>query len=170
MAEGLLSTLEDVGLTEPMQIIQPETEQHWREARRLIEEYAAALGVDLCFQNFDHEIEHLRDEYGAPKGALFLATDDEMYVGCVGVREFTAGVGEMKRLYAVPATRGRGVGRLLAEHAIAAAKTVGYRSLVLDTLPSMTEAQGLYKSLGFAPTSAYRHNPVSGTTFLALDL
>ena len=153
-----------------MQIVAATTEVEWREARRLIDEYAASLEVDLCFQNFDHEIEHLAEEYGPPKGALFLATDSHTYLGCVGVREFCDGVGEMKRLYAVPAARGRGAGRLLAERAITAAKALGYRRLVLDTLPTMREAQALYESLGFAPTSAYRHNPVSGTRFLALEL
>lgn len=153
-----------------VRLVQPRSAQDWREARRLIEEYAAALKVDLCFQNFAHELEHLADEYGPPAGAFLLAVDNGVNVGCVGLRQLPNGVGEMKRLYAVPAVRGRGVGRLLAEGIVAAAKELGYAALVLDTLPFMGEAQALYASLGFKPTTAYRFNPIAGTAYLELKL
>ena len=152
-------------------LTRPRSKEDWREARRLVEEYAASLKVDLCFQNFAHELEHLADEYGPPGGAFLLARgDDGVHVGCVGLRRLSEGAGEMKRLYAVPAARGRGAGRLLAEGIIGAAKELGYARLLLDTLPTMQEAQGLYASLGFKPTPQYRVNPVAGSTFLELDL
>jgi hypothetical protein len=34
----------------------------WAEARRLVEEYAASLDLDLSFQDFQHEIESLASE------------------------------------------------------------------------------------------------------------
>jgi ribosomal protein S18 acetylase RimI-like enzyme len=87
------------------------------------------------------------------------------------VRQFSGGVvAEIKRLYVVPAARGRRVGHLLAENIVTLAKQLGYSQLLLDTLPSMKEAQSLYASLGFRPTSAYRFNPVPGTAFLKLEL
>ena len=153
-----------------IRLVAPRSDADWREARRLIEEYAASLNVDLCFQNFAHELEHLAEEYGPPTGAFLLAVENGASVGCVGLRKLPQGAGEMKRLYAVPAARGRGVGRLLAEAIVAEAQRLGYPALVLDTLPSMKEAQGLYASLGFKPTSAYRYNPIEGTAYLELDL
>jgi putative acetyltransferase len=153
-----------------IRLIRPQSTADWREARRLIEEYAAVLKVDLCFQNFAHELEHLADEYGPPAGAFLLAVDSGANVGCVGLRQLPNGVAEMKRLYAVPAVRGRGVGRLLAEGVVAAARELGYAALVLDTLPFMGEAQALYASLGFKPTTAYRFNPIAGTAYLELKL
>jgi ribosomal protein S18 acetylase RimI-like enzyme len=148
----------------------PQSENDWREARRLIEEYADALHVDLAFQSLAHELEHLADEYSPPTGAFLLAQENDSYLGCVGLRRFCDGVGEIKRLYIDPAARGRGAGRLLAEGIVAAGRQLGYSRLLLDTLPSMKEAQSLYMSLGFKPTSAYRFNPVPGTAFLELAL
>jgi GNAT superfamily N-acetyltransferase len=153
-----------------IRLAQPRSEQDWRQARRLIEEYAASLSVDLSFQNFAHELEHLASEYAPVTGVLLLAEERGVYLGCVGVRQFSDGIGEIKRLYVIPVARGRGVGRLLAEGIVAAAKQLGYTRLLLDTLPSMKEAQSLYVSLRFKPTAAYRFNPVPGTAFLELDL
>lgn len=153
-----------------IRLIPPRSTEDWREARRLIEEYAASLNVDLCFQNFAHELEHLAEEYGPPAGAFLLAVEDGVNVGCVGLRRLPGGAGEMKRLYALPGTRGRGVGRLLAKGIIAEARKLGYAALVLDTLSFMKEARALYASLGFKPTSAYRFNPIEGTAYLELDL
>ncbi|HEY2337850.1 MAG TPA: GNAT family N-acetyltransferase [Burkholderiales bacterium] len=150
--------------------MRPRSEEDWREARRLIEEYAGSLGIDLCFQNIDHELAHLAEEYGPPTGAFFLAVEATLALGCVGLRRFGDGVGEMKRLYTVPAARGRGAGRLLAEAVIVEARRLGYERLVLDTLPPMKEARALYASLGFVPTAAYRFNPVPGTAYLELAL
>lgn len=133
-------------------------------------EYAASLNVDLSFQNFEQELQHFTTEYAAPHGAFLLAEEAGRYVACIGVRRFSQDIGEIKRLYVVPAARGRGVGRLLVERVVGVARELGYSSLLLDTLPFMKEAQALYVSLGFKPTTAYRFNPVEGSAFLRLDL
>lgn len=151
-------------------LVQPSSDLHWHHARELVEEYAASLNVDLSFQDFAHEITSLATEYGSATGAFLLAEEDGAYLGCVGLRRFSAEVGEVKRLYVRPVARGRRVGRLLAEGIIAAAKELGFARLVLDTMPFMSEAQALYVSLGFTPTTAYRYNPVKGTAFLELSL
>jgi GNAT superfamily N-acetyltransferase len=151
-------------------LVQPKSEDDWRQARRLIEQYAASLDVDLSFQNFANELQHLEEKYAPPAGAILLAEEGGIYFGCVGLRYFAEGVGEIKRLYATPAARGRRVGRLLAEGIVDMARRAGYVRLLLDTLPSMKEAQALYASMGFKPTAAYRFNPVPGTAFLELTL
>jgi putative acetyltransferase len=158
-----------------IRLIQPQSEQTWQQARRLIEQYAATLDLDLSFQNLAHELVHLESEYAPPTGSFLLAEDlaaaeDAVYLGCVGLRQFADGVGEIKRLYTVPAARGRGTGRLLAEGIVAAARQIGYAKLLLDTLPGMREARSLYASLGFKATAAYRFNPVPDAVFLELAL
>jgi GNAT superfamily N-acetyltransferase len=153
-----------------VRLLQATTPHEWNEARRLVREYAAALDVDLSFQNFAAELEHLPTEYATPAGAFILAEDDGQYLACIAVRQFAAGVAEIKRLYVAPAARGRGLGRVLVERIIAEARKLGYRSLLLDTLPFMMEAQSLYLSMGFKATTAYRFNPIAGSAFLRLDL
>ena len=149
-----------------IRLVAAESHDHWRQARQFVEEYAASLDVDLSFQNFGHEVEHLATEYSAPAGLFLLAEENGIFVGCIGLRRFADGVGEIKRLYVSPAGRGRGVGRFLIEGVLLAAKRLSYARLVLDTLPSMKDAQKLYASLGFNPTAPYRFNPVPGTAYL----
>jgi N-acetylglutamate synthase-like GNAT family acetyltransferase len=151
-------------------LLQASTAHEWDEARRLVREYAASLDVDLSFQNFEQELERFPIDYAAPKGAFLLAEDAGRFVACIGLRQFAEDVGEVKRLYVIPAARGAGLGRELVERISAVARKLGYRSLLLDTLPFMTEAQALYLSVGFKPTTAYRFNPVAGSTFLRLEL
>ncbi|MBT0963274.1 carbonate dehydratase [Denitromonas iodatirespirans] len=138
--------------------------------RQFFRNYAAWLGVDLCFQNFDAEMAALPGAYSAPGGRLFLAEVDGQPAGCVGIRKFSDGVCEMKRLYVEPSMRGLGVGRDLALAAIRTAKELGYKRIMLDTLPAMRIAVKLYRELGFTEAPAYYPTPIEGTIFLSLDL
>jgi carbonic anhydrase len=142
------------------------------QVRQYFRNYAAWLGVDLSFQNFDQEMASLPGAYSAPQGRLFFAEVDGRPAGCVGVRPLpdSDGLCEMKRLYVAPEERGHGVGAALAMTAIKAAKEIGYRKLMLDTLPNMRMAVKLYRELGFTEAPAYYQTPIEGTMFLALDL
>jgi carbonic anhydrase len=140
------------------------------EVRRLLEDYAAWIAIDLSFQNFAEEMNGLPGEYAPPSGALFIGWTDERPAGCVAVRRIDDQDCEMKRLFVREATRGGGGGEQLARRAIAWARGRGYRRMLLDTLPSMSTAHRLYERLGFTQIPAYRFNPVPGAQFMALVL
>jgi GNAT superfamily N-acetyltransferase len=143
------------------------------QARALFEEYAASIGVDLCFQNFAAELATLPGAYAPPRGTLLLAGSLDAPVGCVALRPLRSGdcgTGEVKRLYVQSGARGAGLGRALALRVIASARAIGYRELKLDTLPTMAAARELYASLGFRECEAYYHNPVGGTVYMKLVL
>ena len=151
-------------------ITQARSAGDYAAGKSLIEAYQAALGVDLCFQNFSQEIANLRGIYGPPRGCLLIARINGEPAGCVAVREMDNGDCEIKRLYVRPEYRREGVGRRLVETAIRFARELGYARMLLDTLPAMTEAQSLYQSLGFVEIDGYYANPVEGVRYLALEL
>jgi len=139
-------------------------------ARTLFREYEKSLGISLCFQNFVEEVAALPGAYAPPEGRLLLATVGDAAAGCVALRKIGEGIGEMKRLYVRPAHRGTGLGRRLTEALLDEARSMGYRAIRLDTLPTMKEAQALYLSLGFTDIPPYNDHPLEGTRFMELRL
>jgi len=142
-------------------VIRPAGPGDAKRVQALLRAYAAELDIDLSFQDFDREL-------ADPLGFYELVLLDAQ--GCVAIRRLDAETCEMKRLYVLPAARGTGLGRSLAEAAIAHARARGYARMRLDTLPAMDEAHALYTSLGFREIEPYRFNPVPGTRFLELEL
>jgi GNAT superfamily N-acetyltransferase len=151
-------------------LAQADTPQLVTDARHLFREYAEAIGTDLEYQGFTAELAALPEPYVPPRGALLIARVGADVAGCVALRPFDAGAGEMKRLYARPEYRGFGLGRRLVEAVVQAARDAGYRELRLDTLASMMPAQALYERLGFIEIPPYSETYLPGTRFYALIL
>jgi putative acetyltransferase len=140
------------------------------QVRGLFHEYQASLDIDLDFQRFTEEVADLPGAYAPPSGRLLLAAVDGIPRGCVALQEITSESCEMKRLYVQPGQRGTGLGRLLVARVLDEARSIGYRRIFLDTLPSMTRAQAMYRALGFEEVPPYRYNPVPGTRYMARAL
>lgn len=153
-----------------MQIREASTRQDIETAGTLFREYAAWLRVDLCFQGFAEELAGLPGCYASPRGRLLIAWWDSEPTGCVALRPHSDTLCEMKRLFVRPAYRGHRFGRRLAERVISDARSIGYSSMVLDTLPEMHTALQLYEALGFVRRAAYYDTPLSETVFMELPL
>ena len=151
-------------------LVEAASPEHVATCRELFLEYQRGLGVSLCFQGFDRELAALPGDYAPPRGRLYLALAAGRPAGCAALRPLFHRDAEMKRLYVRPAYRGSGLGRILAVRIIEDARSLGYESLKLDTLPQMKAAQRLYGDLGFVDTAPYNDNPVAGVRFMALDL
>ena len=157
-----------------IELMMPATAAQFDDTRQIFREYAASLGVDLCFQGFDAELAALPGEYEGPLGALLLATVDGEVAGCGALRPLVdvdyANACEMKRLYVRPAFRRFGLGRLLAQALLDHGRQAGFSAMLLDTLDEMEAARELYASLGFVEAAPYYFNPIAGAHYLKADL
>lgn len=141
------------------EFIYANTKEDYAAAAELFKEYAAWLNIDLCFQNFDAELQQLNTMYSLPNGGIILYKKEKSFVGCVGIRKIDEETAEMKRMWVQPNQHGNGMGSVLLEKAIALAKNCGYKKIRLDTLNTMIPAINLYIKNGFVEISSYYNNP-----------
>ena len=146
-------------------ITQANSESDTEIVRRLFRAYAASLPFSLDFQDFDTELAGLPAPYGPPPGCLLIARQEGAAIGVIGLKPLRPGIAEIKRLY-MPEARGTGLGRTLAERAMAEARIKSYERVRLDThRPSMAAAITLYRKLGFVEIPPYGPNPAGQFAF-----
>jgi len=144
--------------------------EEFAEAKEIILEYADRLGIDLCFQNFDSEINNLQEMYSEPTGGLILAVINDKIIGVAGIRKFENDVCELKRMYVKKDYRKSGIGKQILEYAMELAKKLNYNKIRLDTHESMKPAIKLYMDYGFKEIPPYRFNPNEAVRFFELKL
>ena len=108
---------------------------------------------------FEAELADLGGKYAPPRNVLLLARIEGTPAGCVGLHEFGANACEMKRMFVPDGFRGLGVGRALGDAIVTAARTAGYRRMLLETSRDQFDATRLYKKLGFVETAPYYQAP-----------
>lgn len=130
-------------------IFQPASTEDFDAVKALFREHEKELSEEICFKNFDVEMKNIQTIYSLPDGALLLAAHRGQAVGVVGMVGVGNGVAEMKRLYVRPEWRNKGIGGILCEKIMAAAKGASYTSMRLETFLRLEGAIALYLNNGF---------------------
>ena len=117
-----------------------------------------------------HEIEDLPDKYGPPDGVLHLILADGKPAGCIGLRKLDETRCEMKRLYVRPEYRRHQLGDQLVQRILQDARNLGYKEMLLDTLPQLDRAIRLYRRHGFEFVACYNDSPVESTVYMGKTL
>ena len=154
-----------------VEAVGPEDLGHARSLfRTYADEFAGSIAEILCHQGFEAEVAGLPGRYAPPSGCLILAMEGQAPAGCVALRDLGEGTCEMKRLFVTPGYRGQGTGRLLVEEVVRRAEQMGYRRMVLDSLPEMTGALALYQQFGFVESAPYWGHPADHPVFMERTL
>ena len=106
---------------------------------------------------FDDTTDHLSDVFKAGGSIYFVVEQAGTILGGGGIyptANLDAGTCELVKLYLNANARGKGVGKLLMEHCIAAAKELGYKKIYLETMPELTVAIPMYEKFGFTHLQA----------------
>ena len=101
---------------------------------------------------FDDRTDHLFEEFKITRSIYYVAEYDGEIIGGGGIyptENLPAGTCELVKLYLSPNARGKGIGKLLLEKCIAAARELGYTKIYLETMPELTIAIPMYEKLGF---------------------
>jgi ribosomal protein S18 acetylase RimI-like enzyme len=146
------------------------TPADFENGKQMFRQYIQSLDFALTFQDVDRELEEIAIEYNAPTGVLLLAYDGNKAIACAGVRKIDGATAELKRMFVDPSYRGLQLGQQILQHALDAARQLGYAAIRLDTVPHMLAAIKLYKTAGFYEIDPYRFNPIPGAIYMEKQL
>nr|WP_232328132.1 GNAT family N-acetyltransferase [Kibdelosporangium sp. MJ126-NF4]CEL17691.1 acetyltransferase [Kibdelosporangium sp. MJ126-NF4]CTQ91083.1 acetyltransferase [Kibdelosporangium sp. MJ126-NF4] len=93
---------------------------------------------------------------------MLLARDGDDVLGCVGLRFTHPPFAEVKRVYVVPAARGRGVARALLAEAEKVARAHSAVTMRLDVREDLVEARALYAKVGYAEVEPFNDDKYVG--------
>jgi putative acetyltransferase len=142
----------------------------FEDGKNLFQQYANSLDIDLSFQDFAKELETIHIQYNKPGGALLLAFEEHIAVGCAGVRALDPSTAELKRMFVRTEYRRYKIGQKLLELSLDTAKDLHYSKIRLDTLAGMIQALNLYRAFGFYEIPPYRFNPIKGAVYMEKKL
>jgi len=117
----------------------------------------------------DPTTDDLYQLFQTPKSSYWIVTDNDIVIGGCGVfptKGLPTGYAELVKLYISSAYRGKGIGKTLMMHCMNKAKALGYSRLYLESLPELSEAIGLYTSVGFKKLA----HPLGESGHFACDL
>jgi GNAT superfamily N-acetyltransferase len=100
-------------------------------------------------------------ELNPPAGVFLVGYLDEQPICCGGIKRLDVEACELKRMYVVPALRGRGLARALLAALEDRARALGYRVVRLTTGPQQPASRHLYESAGYAPIENFNGDPVA---------
>ncbi|WP_232821700.1 GNAT family N-acetyltransferase [Desertihabitans aurantiacus] len=108
-------------------------------------------------------------DFAPPAGGFLVGFEGEEAVCCGGFKPLPDGTCEIKRMYVVPAARGRGLGVVLLRALEDAARAAGYRVARLDTGPRQPGVARMYRAQGYRDIANFNGNLVA-TYFGEKDL
>ena len=113
--------------------------------RRLVAELDADLqirdGADNAFYSQFNKIDTIKH--------AIVAYEDALPVGCGAIKAYAPGIAEVKRMYVLPAMRGKGIAMAILETLESWAKELQYTSCILETGTRQPEAISLYHKSGY---------------------
>ena len=101
----------------------------------------------------DTEVDAMSAAYAAPRSAYFVVEEAGRVIGGAGIAPLDGGdpdTCELRKMYYLPAARGRGLGKRVLRLCLEQARAFGFRRCYLETLTGMDAAMKLYERVGFS--------------------
>ncbi len=100
----------------------------------------------------DSDLNDIEANYIARGGTFVVVENDaSQIVGTAGLFYLRSGVCELRKMYLLKETRGKGVGKQTMEYLLAKARELGFQRIELETASVLVEAISLYTRYGFRP-------------------
>lgn len=101
---------------------------------------------------YDNSTDYLSKVFETPRSVYYVLEQDGHVLGGAGIYP-TAGLDhntcELVKMYLLPKTRGKGLGKLLVNKCMEFAKNQGFTTIYLETMPELATAVQMYEKMGF---------------------
>ena len=150
--------------------IRPATNADRERILRLVEGILAEFGLRSDRASSESDLNDIEGTYFRTGGRFEVVEDrDGSLLGTYGVLPLDRHTCKLRKMYLVPRARGVGLGRRMLERAVAYARGVGCRTIILETVSSMEDAVRLYMRAGFRPLAREAQSPRCDRVY-SLDL
>lgn len=125
------------------------------QVKDLVYTVLAEYGLKHDPDTTDADLKDIEQSYLARGGAFrVLEPEGGAIIGAYGLYPMGERSCELRKMYLRKDYRGQGLGRRLLDDALAEARKLGFKSVVLETASVLKEAIALYESYGFVPYQA----------------
>lgn len=133
-----------------LQLLRPATNKDTAAVQTLVFGVLEEHGLRADPEHTDADLCDIEANYSSVGGRFDVLMDPEGgIIGTVALFRVSSTTCELRKMYLVRAERGKGLGRLLLEHAIQRAVELGFNRIVLETASALGEAISLYEKRGF---------------------
>ena len=101
---------------------------------------------------YEDGTDHLYEEFQINRATYFVVVLNNEIAGGAGIyptKGLPPDTCELVKLYLVPNTRGKGIGKMLIQLCIDEAGKQGYKKIYLETMPELNSAIPMYEKFGF---------------------
>ena len=100
----------------------------------------------------DPSLHTMFGNYNIDRSVYYVIEIDNKVIGGCGIKQLDGAepdICELQRMFFLKEARGKGLGKIILSHCIHEAKSFNYKQIYIESMSNMSEAIGLYKSLGF---------------------
>jgi len=139
------------------------TNEDSEEIIKLVHEVLQEYGLIPEPEGVDQDLAAVEDSY--KNGYFGVIENAEGIVATYGLTPLNGEAVEIRKMYALPQVRGKGLGSWMVNHLLEIAKHNGYKIVELETASSLIEAIGLYQKIGFVEKNFENKTPRCDKSF-----
>lgn len=147
------------------------TNQDKEQIKSIVFGVLSEYGLKNDPQGTDSDLEDIEGNYISCGGTFVVVENTEgQILGTGGLFYLRPKVCELRKMYLLKETRGKGIGKQIMDHLLAQAHNLGFERIELETASVLKEAISLYTRYGFCPIECSSHLASRCDKSYALDL
>jgi len=133
--------------------IRPATNADAEAIKTVVFSVLREYGLSPDSSSTDKDLDAIEETYFQRDGYFGVVLESDRIVACVGLHRETVDTCELRKMYCLPGSRGKGLGKKLLEFALDKARELGFSRVTLETASALKEAISLYQQYGFVAFS-----------------